>query len=120
MFVSHPAPVAPWSLVNSTYGVSRLVKFGDRPAQVPHSIISELRAACNDAGIIATAPQVFVGALVEVTSGAFTNFVGYVERLAPEQRAMVLLDIIGKHTKVTLPLTQLRVASGRTKQSRSD
>ncbi|AUX69616.1 hypothetical protein CHX26_09015 [Porphyrobacter sp. HT-58-2] len=119
MFVSHPAQVAPWSLVNSTYGVSRLVKFGDRPAPVPDSVINELRAACDDAGIIATAPQVSVGALVEVTSGAFTNLVGYVERLTPEQRAMVLLDIIGKHTKVTLPLTQLRVASGRTKLSRS-
>jgi transcriptional antiterminator RfaH len=116
LFVTYPSASAPWSLVNSTYGVSRLVKTGDRPAEVPPEVVANLFKACDEDGVIIAAPAVSVGDRVEVMRGALTNFVGQIQRLTPDERAIVLLDIIGKQTKVMVPTVFLRAASGRTKQ----
>ena len=117
LFVTYPSASAPWSLVNSTYGVSRLVKTGDRPAPVPVQVVASLLEACDADGVVSVAPAVSVGDRVEVMRGALTSFVGQVQRLTPDERAIVLLDIIGKQTKVMVPKAFLRAASGRTKQS---
>ena len=109
-FISHASDAAPWSLVNSTYGVSRLVKFGDRPAIVPEGLVAELMSACDEAEIIAALPSVVAGCSVEVRSGTFTGFVGEVERLAPDHRALVLLEFLGKQTRANLPIAQLKIA----------
>jgi transcriptional antiterminator RfaH len=116
LFVSYPAATAPWSLVNSTYGVARLVKFGDRAAVVPASLVAELQAACDDHGVISAGAGVAVGSRVEVASGAFTGFMGEVERLTPDHRALVLMDFLGKQTRANLPVAQLKVASPSTEQ----
>lgn len=115
LFVSYPEEAAPWSLVNSTYGVSRLVRFGNRPAPVPYNVVADLQAACSIEGVITLQPEFIPGSIVEVKDGAFTSFVGQVERLSPDHRAMVLLDFIGRQTKVNLPMNQLRNASCSTK-----
>jgi len=117
VFVTYPAAPAPWSVVNSTYGVSRLVKFADRPAAVPASVIDELLCACDENGFISLRPALAVGDLVEVTQGPLTSFVGHLMRFAADQRAIILLDIIGKQTRVAINSANLRAASGRTKQS---
>lgn len=116
VFVTYPSTSVPWSLVNSTYGVSRLVKFGNRPAIVPDSVMSDLLGACDPNGVISVQPAVAIGDNVEVIRGPLANFVGHVQRLAPDQRAMILLDILGKQTRVVVPTANLRAASGRTKQ----
>lgn len=111
VFVSHPAENAPWSLVNSTYGVARLVKFGERPARVPLDLINELRVACDQDGAVTVKPGLAAGATVEIQSGAFASFIGKVERLAPKDRALVLIDFMGTQSRVTLSVGHLRVAS---------
>lgn len=115
LFITYPSASAPWSLVNSTYGVSRLVKFGDRPAPVPVEVVTNLLEACDENGVVTAVPVVSVGDRVEVIHGALTSFVGQVHRLTPDERAIVLLDIIGKQTKVMVPRAFLRAVSGRTK-----
>lgn len=117
LFVSYPAASAPWSLVSSTYGVSRLVRFGERPAAVPDSVMADLFGACDQNDVISVTPALAPGDWVEVARGPLTNFVGHVQRLAADQRAIILLDIIGKQTRVAVNTADLRAASGRTKQS---
>ena len=117
IFISYATEAAPWSLVNSTYGVARLVRFGERPAPVPPCVIADLRAVCNENGVVSLHPELGPGAKVEVAFGAFTSFIGEVERLTPDQRAFVLLDFMGKQTRVNLPTGHLRAAWGRTKLS---
>jgi transcriptional antiterminator RfaH len=48
------------------------------------------------------------GSRVEVASGAFSHFIGEVERLTPDHRVLVLLDFMGKQTRVNLPASDLR------------
>ena len=120
LFIHHPAENAPWSLINSTYGVARLVKFGERPAPVPNHIIDGLRAACDQDGFIALTSQFAVGNEVEIQSGAFANFIGQIEQISPNDRALVLIDFMGTQTRVNLSAANLRAASGRTIQSRGN
>lgn len=108
LFVTYPFEGVPWSLVNSTYGVSRLVKFGNRPAFVPDAVMADLLGSCDHDGVISVLPEVSVGDSVEVTRGPLASFVGQVQRLAPDERAMILLDIIGKQTRVIVPMAMLR------------
>jgi transcriptional antiterminator RfaH len=108
VFLSYPEAAAPWSLVKSTYGVARLVSFGGRPAPVPASIVAGLQAACGEDGAITLDYQLQPGARITVTSGPFTSFIGEIERLAPDQRVLVLIDFMGKQTRVKLPATDVR------------
>lgn len=117
IFVMHPSISAPWSVVNSTYGVSRLVRFGDRHVPVPEPVMADLFAACDENNVISIERPFAVGDTVKVLHGPFTDFVGEVERLHPDQRAIILLDIMGKQTRVTMSKAGLRAASGRAKQS---
>jgi transcriptional antiterminator RfaH len=108
LFISFPESPAPWSLVNSTYGVTRLVSFAGKPAPVPAAIIAALQAACGPDGVVMRAHELAPGSRVEVASGAFSQFIGEVERLTPDHRVLVLLEFMGKQTRVNLPAVDLR------------
>lgn len=112
LFISHGEAVAPWHLVNSTYGVARLITFGGKLAPVPEKVIAELEAACGADGVLAPSDGLQPGAQVEVASGAFTSFIGEIERLAPDCRVLVLLEFMGKRTRVNLPAASLRPIPG--------
>lgn len=101
---------------NSTYGVSRLVSFGGRPAPVPDQIIASLQDSCDENGTISLDRSISPGDEVEIAVGAMKDFVGRVEHLAPNHRAIVLLDFMGKQTKMVVNKAYLRAASGRSKQ----
>lgn len=119
LFVSYQQNHTPWSLINSTYGVARLVMFGERPAQVPLRLIKDLREACDEDGVIALTSQFAVGTEVIIQSGALNNFVGHIERLSPKERALVLIDFMGTQSRVNLSVHHLRVVSehsGRTRE----
>jgi transcriptional antiterminator RfaH len=118
MFAGYAGAGAPWSVINSTYGVVRLVKFGDRPTAVPDRLVAELQAACDGQGVISLASRVVAGANVEVTSGSLAGFIGEVERLTPDRRALVLIEFLGKHTRVSLPVAQLKIASQHSDSAR--
>jgi transcriptional antiterminator RfaH len=79
--------------------------------------MTDLLEACDQNGVISLAPALSIGERVEVVRGPLSNFVGRVHRLTADQRAIILLDIIGKQTRVAVNTADLRAASGRTKQS---
>jgi transcriptional antiterminator RfaH len=108
LFISYPENPAPWSLVNSTYGVTRLVSFAGKPAPVPGPILAALKAACGPDGVVTQEQELAPGSRVAVANGAFMHFIGEVERLTPDQRVLVLLDFMGKQTRVNLPAADLR------------
>ncbi|MCZ8371076.1 MAG: hypothetical protein O9293_14140 [Porphyrobacter sp.] len=110
LFLSYPEPIAPWSLVNSTYGVARLVSFGGKPAPVPSQIIAGLQAACGADGVLIIDHEFQAGTKVAIAHGPLASFVGEVERLTPDRRVLVLLDFMGKQTRVALPASNLRPA----------
>lgn len=112
LFLSYPSAAAPWSLVNSTYGVSRLVSFAGKPAQVPEAVMVQLLAICDPNEVMAISQQLVPGTQVEIAAGAFANFMGEIERVTPNCRVMVLLDFMGKQTRVNLSASDVRISPG--------
>lgn len=109
-FVGAEKSRAEWSAIRSTRGVARLVSFGGAPAQVPEAIIEAFKAACDADGCVVMGHQFEHGDRVEIADGAFAGTIGQFDALAPDQRAWVLIDVIGKATRVSVGQASLTVA----------
>lgn len=111
LFVSFDQDAVRWRTVNSTTGVCRLVSFAeDQPAQVPLGLISSLMGRCDRSGKLLPPRFLHGGDTVRVTNGPFADFIGTVEKTTPDQRIWVLLDILGKSTRVAIRSADLRRA----------
>lgn len=103
LFVAVGAASAPWRTINSTLGVSRLVGFGGGlPSPVPGGLVRGLMARCDHAGELKTEAEFSSGDAVEIKVGPFAEFVATVERVDPDRRVWVLLDLMGRETRMGL------------------
>ena len=107
MFVGFKPNVMPWSKINSTQGVSRIVAIRGRPTIVPAELISELKGRCDTNGRLIPIPNISIGAKVKINSGPFTQFVGTVEGMSSEKRVWVLLELMGRRSKVIISTNEL-------------
>ena len=89
-----------WRSVNSTYGVTRLVSFGEAPAPVPNDLVAALRERCDDRGLLLPPATFHPGDTVTLNSGPFAKFVAEVEKVGVDQRVWILLDFMGRQTRV--------------------
>lgn len=96
-----------WRAVNGTCGVVRLVAQGDNPSPVPRGVVEALFEASDEDGLLRWQPSLKPGQRVRVATGPLAGFVGELERMTDSQRVRVLLDIMGGHTTLTLPLSQV-------------
>lgn len=109
IFVAFDVENAQWRAVNSTYGITRLVSFGDAPAPVPAGIMSELTNRCDSSGFLLPPQKLEPGDRVTVTSGPFTDLVAEIEKAAPDRRVWVLLDVMGGKTRVEVGTDQIKM-----------
>lgn len=100
---------AQWRSINSTYGITRLVSFGQEPAPVPLALISQLMLRCDAAGKLLPPRLLKPGDQVRITSGPFAEFVAEVEAIAPDRRVFVLMELMGGQTRVAVKPDQLRI-----------
>ena len=99
IFVRDDVQASPWRAIQSTYGVSRIVSFGIRPAPVPPEIMEELLERCDFEGCIQRTDKFAEGDEVQICNGPLTDFTGLIEKMAPDERAWLLIDIMGKATR---------------------
>lgn len=110
LFVSFCPASKAWRTVNSTYGVSKLVSFGNNiPLPVPNELVAGLMSRCDPTGRLLPPRVLAPGDVAEVLSGPFAQLVATVESLVPQQRVWVLLDLLGSQTRVSIELDHLRM-----------
>ena len=96
-----------WSPIRSTVGVSELVCFGSRPAQVDDALIATLRE--REIAQQASPTTLFAhGDSVRITEGAFVVLEAIYQMNDAEGRAMVLLDLLSKPVAMTIDAVGLR------------
>jgi transcriptional antiterminator RfaH len=95
-----------WSPIHSTTGVSRLVTFGQAPGKISDELVTELRTqtASEDVQLRHFEP----GEQVVVTDGPFVGLEAIYQMADAEDRVMVLLDILSKQVKLSVPPAHLR------------
>ena|ERR1041385_7955405 len=97
-----------WKHLLSTFGIIGIVLAGERPATISSQIIDDLKARENETGLVVLPKARFKsGQRVKVTSGAFVNYQGIYEGQSDKVRQQVLLDFLGRKTKVLIADDQL-------------
>ena len=94
-----------WSPINSTYGVRRLLAQDSRPEILHEHFVADLRNAVSEDGTCALPPEcagLRPGARVRVAWGPFADSVATILELAPKERVLMLLDLLGSKVKITI------------------
>jgi transcriptional antiterminator RfaH len=94
-----------WRAIQSTYGVSSLVAAGDEPLPVPTEIVEEIRGREDAEGFvtIGLAAGLRLGSRIRLVDGLFADASGTIERIAGERRVAVLLQLLGREVRVSVP-----------------
>ena len=105
LFVEFDLDMENWSCINSTIGVSNLIKFGALPTPLPAQLINEIRAREDAEGIVSINQYLKIkqGEKVTVISGAFNNHTGIFECQDDDKRIVILLNLMGRDVRVRLP-----------------
>ena len=111
MFVACNPEKAPWRQINSTYGISRMLSFTEGTKPMPEALIAGLRARCNSVGKVEPLENFEAGQSVKMHSGPFESFIATVEQMVSDARIWVLLDFMGKETRVQVSRQQIQAVS---------
>lgn len=96
-----------WGLIRSTYGVSSLVTFGNNPAKVDETFILQLQAVQQAKN--QTPTQYFnAGERVQINEGPFKGLEAIYQMTDGTHRAMILIELLGKMTKLKIAPENLR------------
>jgi transcriptional antiterminator RfaH len=101
-----------WRAIQSTFGVSHLVGHAERPAALPHAVVEAIRAREDAQGMVqlGSAAAIQPGAKVQVVEGIFADRFGLFESIDDDTRVTVLLGILGRELRVTLPVSSVIAA----------
>ena len=92
--------------IRSTLGVSRLVTFGDEPARIESSVLDLLKQQAIQVQMMPE--KIYAsGERVRITQGAFAGIEAIFEMDDGESRAMVLIEMLTKPTRLKLPVADL-------------
>jgi transcriptional antiterminator RfaH len=94
-----------WSPINSTYGVRRLLAQDARPETLHARFVADLQKTVGEDGTCAVPPEcegLLPGAQVRVVWGPFADSVATILELAPKERVLLLLDLLGGKVKTTI------------------
>ncbi|MGA1384447.1 MAG: transcription/translation regulatory transformer protein RfaH [Steroidobacteraceae bacterium] len=98
-------PEQSWAPVRSTVGVASLVKFGGTYATVPESLIDLLRSGAEEPQV--HRPLFTQGQKLRIIAGPFASLEAVFEMQEGADRAMVLLDLLGRQSRVSVDINQL-------------
>jgi transcriptional antiterminator RfaH len=101
VFMSPAGPYADWRAIRTTRGLIRMVSFGsEAPASVPLPVLDGLRSRCAADGILRPPSDLRPGERVRLLSGAFAEMIATIEAINPNDRIALLLECMGRQTRV--------------------
>lgn len=108
LFVAIDEFLPEWRAVSNTTGVSRIIMHRPgMPARVPPQLIRGLLERCDPEGYLLPPSEVQVGDRVRISGGPFAQFVATVERVDPQRRVWVLLELMGGERSVEVRMDAL-------------
>ena len=95
-------------LVRYSTSVSRVVHFNSGYPSIPDVQMHELQAIFGSNETLILSPDLAIGDTVRIVGGAFHDLIAVVQQVLPaKQRALALLDFLGRMTTVELALESL-------------
>ena len=100
MFITFDRTESKWHKINNTYGVSRLLTFNSTLKSIPATFINNLMERYDSSGKLLPIKKLKKGDQVEVLKGPLASFVATVEKYEDDQRVWILMDLMGRKSKV--------------------
>ena len=110
MFVKFDVADSKWHKINSTYGVSRLITFNSILKSIPTIFVDHLMKRYDLSGKLLPIQKLKKGDQVTVLNGPFANFIATVEKYEADQRIWILMDLMGRKTKIQTPSDNLTLS----------
>ena len=110
MFIRFDKAESEWHKINSTYGVSRLITFNSILKSMPTSFVDSLMKRYDLSGKLLPIQKLKKGDQVTVLTGPFANFIATVEKYEADQRICILMDLMGRKTKIQTPSDNLSLS----------
>jgi len=110
IFVQIPPDRSEWRKINATYGVARLVSLDrQQPTLVSGAIMSNLFSRCDGEIWRTDVDEVRPGRQTRIVQGAFSQMIAKIDALPDQDRVIVLLDLMGRETRVALNIDDLEL-----------
>ena len=100
MFISFNKSESKWHKINNTHGVSRLVTFDAHLKSIPTIFVDNLKMRYDCNGKLLPVKKLKRGDHVKILKGPFANFIATVDTYETKQRIWILMDLMGRKTKI--------------------
>lgn len=101
-----------WRSINGTFGAVAIFCRGEKPVAVPQGIVESIIAREDERGAVdLTPPGLKRGDKVRIINGAFSDNTALIDEISDDQRVILLLDLMGRKVRVTVPTESLAIAS---------
>lgn len=90
-----------WRCIDSTYGVSHVVRFSEQPTPVVEGVVEALMAASDSRGVVDFREMLGPGRRVLLAAGPFADRLGTLQRLDGAGSVRVLLEMMGRCVEVS-------------------
>ena len=103
--LDHPGHNQNWGPIQSTQGVTRLVRFGNQAAKIDAHWIKAFQEREQHTPV---QPLFEFGDMVRITQGLFAGLEALYQNSTAHLRALVLFELLGKPVKLDVPSCALR------------
>ena len=110
MFIRFDRAESEWHKINSTYGVSRLITFNSILKSIPTRFVNSLMERYDLSGKLLPIKKLKKGDQVTVLNGPFANFIATVEKYEADHRIWILIDLMGRETKIQTPSNAIKLS----------
>lgn len=112
LFVAFDLELDLWRSINGTRGVAYLLMCDENPAHIPTAMIDALKEREDELGSVPvdTLAMFVKGDKLRILDGAFEGYVAVFEQLDDKTRVQLLLNFLGRETRMMLPLDSVEAA----------
>ena len=102
MFVYFDPHIISWTKINSTYGVSKILAFNKKPAEISSDLILELKTRYDINSNLNQKDKLKKGDSIKFYAGPFADLIAKVESVEENNRIWVLLEAMGGYQRLKL------------------
>ena len=102
MFVCFDPHIITWSKINSTYGVSKILAFNNKPSEISSDLILELKTRYDINSNLTKKDKLQKGDSIKFYTGPFADLIAKVESIDENNRIWVLMESMGGHQRLKL------------------
>ena len=102
MFVCFDPLIITWTKINSTYGVSKILIFSNKPAEISSDLILELKNRYEINSKPTQKEKLQKGDSIKFYTGPFADLIAKVESVDEKNRIWILLEAMGGYQRLKL------------------